>query len=117
TEPGRLRLLRFPRADAGAAAGIRHQPSDSVRPFRLSLKLMFGFRKSTKDPFADKRAVERWVASFPANDPLGTHAALLTELGALADRQATRTPARLESLFHLDALSDRLRRSLTAQYL
>ncbi|HXX86330.1 MAG TPA: hypothetical protein VEN29_20420 [Casimicrobiaceae bacterium] len=78
---------------------------------------MFGFRKSTRDPFADKKAVERWVASFPANDPLGTHAALLTELGALADRQATRTPARLEALFHLDALSDRLRRSLTAQYL
>jgi hypothetical protein len=78
---------------------------------------MFGFGKSTKDPLADRKTVERWLASFPANDPLGTHAALLTELGALAGRDAPRTPARLEAVFHLDALSDRLRRSLTAQYL
>ena len=78
---------------------------------------MFGFGKPTKDPLADRKAVERWMASFPANDPLGTHAALLTELAAMAGRDAPRTPARLEAVFHLDALSDRLRRSLTAQYL
>ena len=43
---------------------------------------MFGFGRSTKDPLADKKTVERWFASFPPNDPLGTHSAILTELGA-----------------------------------
>jgi hypothetical protein len=78
---------------------------------------MFGFGRSTKDPLADKKTVERWLASFPSNDPLGTHSAVLTELGALTEQNAQRTPARLEAVFHLDALCEPLRRSLTTQYL
>jgi len=78
---------------------------------------MFGFGKSAREPFADRKSVERWLASFPANDPQGTHAALITELGALAKRDAIRTSSCLEAAFHLDALSEPLRRSLTAQYL
>jgi len=78
---------------------------------------MFGLGKSSKDPLADRKTVERWFASLPANDPLATHAAVLTELGALSEKQATRTPLRLEALFRLDALSEPVRRSLTTQYL
>jgi hypothetical protein len=78
---------------------------------------MLGFGKTTKDPLADRKTVERWLASFSANDPLGTHAAILVELGVLAERNAHRTPVRLEALFHLDAHTEPLRRSLTAQYL
>jgi cyclic-di-GMP-binding protein len=78
---------------------------------------MFGFGRSTKDPLADKKTVERWLASFSSSDPLGTHSAILTELGALTEPTSQRTPPRLEALFHLDALSEPLRRSLTAQYL
>ena len=78
---------------------------------------MFGFGKSTRDPLADKKTVERWYASFPTSDPLGTHAAVLVELGTLADRNSQRTPARLEAVFHLDVVSEPLRRQLTAQYL
>ena len=104
------KLVRFMLA-AGPGRAI------SSLAIRLHWKRMFGFGKSTKDPLADKKAVERWLANFPANDPLGTHAAVLTELGALAERHAIRTPSRLEAVFHLDHLSDPLRRSLTAQYL
>lgn len=78
---------------------------------------MFGFGKSTKDPLADKKTVERWYASFPSSDPLGTHAAVLVELGVLAERNSPRTPARLEAVFQLDVISEPLRRQLTAQYL
>ena len=78
---------------------------------------MFGFGRSTKDPLAEKKTVERWLASFPANDPLGVHAAILTELGALTGSNAPRTPARLEAVFHLDALCEPVRRDLSAQYL
>jgi len=78
---------------------------------------MFGFGRSTKDPLSDKKSVERWLASFPGTDPLVAHAAILTELAALGERTAPRNPARLEAVFHLDALSDALRRSVTAQYL
>ena len=31
---------------------------------------MFRFRKTPKDPLSDVRAVDRWLAGFPANDPL-----------------------------------------------
>jgi hypothetical protein len=78
---------------------------------------MFGFGKAVKDPLAERKTVERWLATFSANDPLGTHAAILVELGVLAERNAHRTPARLEAVFHLDAHTEPLRRSLTAQYL
>jgi hypothetical protein len=78
---------------------------------------MFGFNRSVKDPLADAKTAERWLASFPANDPLSLHAAVVVELGALAERDTRRSPARLAAAFHIDAASERLRRSLTAQYL
>lgn len=77
---------------------------------------MFGFGKSIKDPLADARTADRWLATFPANDPLALHAAILTELGALAERNASRVPARLEAVFRLDVQSEPLRRTLTTQY-
>lgn len=78
---------------------------------------MFGFGKSQKDPLADAKSAERWLASFPTSDPLAVHAGLLVELGALTERDARRTPARLEAVFYLDAQTEGLRKSLTAQYL
>ncbi len=77
---------------------------------------MFGFGKSIKDPLADAKTADRWLTTFPANDPLGMHAAILTELGALSERNASRAPARLEAVFRLDVLSEALRLTLTAQY-
>jgi hypothetical protein len=78
---------------------------------------MFRFSKTVKDPLADSKTAERWLAGFPANDPLAMHAALLAELGRLSERDAKRTPARLEAVFHVDAHTDALRKMLTAQYL
>jgi len=78
---------------------------------------MFRFSKTVKDPLADSKTAERWLAGFPANDPLAMHAALLAELGHLSEREAKRTPARLEAAFHVDAHTDALRKMLTAQYL
>lgn len=78
---------------------------------------MFRFSKTVKDPLADAKTAERWLAGFPANDPLAMHAALLAELGRLSEREAKRTPARLEAVFHVDAHTDALRKMLTAQYL
>jgi hypothetical protein len=78
---------------------------------------MFGLGRSPKDPLADAKTAERWLASFPASDPLAIHAALLVELGALTERDARRAPARLEAVFHLDVQTKALRKSLTAQYL
>jgi hypothetical protein len=78
---------------------------------------MFGLGKSQKDPLADAKSAERWLASFPASDPLAVHAALLVELGALTERDARRTPARLEAVFYLDVQTEGLRKSLTTQYL
>lgn len=77
---------------------------------------MFGFGKSIKDPLADAKTAERWLSTFPANDPLAAHSAILTELGALSERNAHRTPARLEAVFRLDVQSETLRRTLTSQY-
>jgi hypothetical protein len=78
---------------------------------------MFGFSRTTKDPLADAKSAERWLASFPAGDPLAVHGALLTELGRVADRSARRTPSQLEAVFALDAKASELRRTLTAQYI
>jgi hypothetical protein len=77
---------------------------------------MFGFGKSIKDPLADAKTAERWLSTFPANDPLAAHSAILTELGALSERNAHRTPARLEAVFRLDVQTEALRRTLTSQY-
>ncbi|MEO6748027.1 MAG: hypothetical protein ABI294_00385, partial [Casimicrobiaceae bacterium] len=78
---------------------------------------MFGFGKSIRDPLADAKSAERWLASFPANDPLAMHVDLLNELGRVAERVTRRTPAVLEAVFYVDAHTDNLRQALTAQYI
>ncbi len=78
---------------------------------------MFGFGKSVKDPLADVKSAERWLATFPANDPLAAHVEILSELGVVAERVTRRTPAMLEAVFRIDAHCERLRASLTAQYI
>jgi hypothetical protein len=78
---------------------------------------MFRFGKTPKDPLADGKAAARWLEEFPANDALVMHSAVLTELGRLTEREAKRTPAKLEAVFHVDAHTDALRKMLTAQYL
>jgi len=77
---------------------------------------MFGFGSPHKDPFADVKTAERWLASFPASDPLAAHGQLLTELGKFAERVGRRTPPRLEAVFHVDARTKALRKTLAAQY-
>src|SRR5439155_1388233 len=78
---------------------------------------MFGFGKTIKEPLADAKTAERWLASFPANDPLAIHGAVMMGLGRLTDRDAKRTPARLEAVFCVNRFADPLRKNLTAQYL
>ena len=67
---------------------------------------MFGIGNGSKDPLVDERSVARWLSSLPPNDPMAVHAALVTELGRVADRSAKRTPARLGALFAVDAGTD-----------
>ncbi|HEX4883144.1 MAG TPA: hypothetical protein VFX05_03325 [Casimicrobiaceae bacterium] len=78
---------------------------------------MFGFGKITRDPLSDARTAKRWLESLPAQDPLAIHAALLTELGRVADRTTKRAPAQLEAVFALDAHTADVRRTLAAQYI
>jgi cyclic-di-GMP-binding protein len=79
---------------------------------------MFSFvNKIPKDRLADVKAVERWLANFPPNDPLALHREVLTELGRLTERDARLTVQRLEAVFHLDTRADDLRKTLTAQYI
>src|SRR5271167_2449390 len=78
---------------------------------------MFGFGKTIKDPLADAKTAERWLGLFPTNDPLAMHGAVLAELGRLTERDAKRTPARLEAVFLADRCTDPLRKTVTAQYL
>jgi hypothetical protein len=78
---------------------------------------MFGFGNPAKDPLADARTVERWLASFAPNDPLAKHGEILAELGRLAEPTAKRTPQRLEAVFFADAHCGALRKNLTAQYI
>ena len=77
---------------------------------------MFSFGKAGKDPLSDVKSVERWLAAFPANDPLALHGEILAELGRLTGRDARRTPAQLDAVFALDRRTAELRASLTAQY-
>src|SRR5690348_8499233 len=93
-----------------------NQASANIVPAGGSPLEMFGFGKSIKDPLADAKTAERWLSTFPANDPLAAHSAILTELGALSERTAHRAPARLEAVFRLDVQSEALRRTLTSQY-
>jgi hypothetical protein len=78
---------------------------------------MFSFGKTGKEPLADVKAVERWLAAFPPSDPLALHAEVLAELGRIAERDARRTPAQLEAVFALDTRTAELRATLTAQYI
>ncbi|MCC6869490.1 MAG: hypothetical protein IT522_11785 [Burkholderiales bacterium] len=78
---------------------------------------MFGFGKNDKDPLADARAAERWLAAFPANDPLATQSGLVTALGRAAEVDAPRTPQRLATIIHVDHGCTSLRKSLTQQYI
>ncbi len=78
---------------------------------------MFGLGKTVKDPLADVRTAERWLASFPESDPLGLQREVLAELGRLAERTAKRTPSSLEAVFRVDAATKTLRKTLTAQYI
>jgi hypothetical protein len=77
---------------------------------------MFSFGKTGKEPLADVKAVERWLAAFPPSDPLAMHGQVLAELGRIAERDARRTPAQLEAVFALDTRTAELRATLTAQY-
>jgi hypothetical protein len=90
------------------ATGIRI-PTDGVP--------MFGLGRTAKDPLADAKAAERWLATFPAGDPLALHGSLLSELGRIAERSARRTPSQLEAVFALDARTSELRRTLVGQYI
>ena len=78
---------------------------------------MFGLSKTIKDPLADARSAQRWLAAFPPGDPLAVHAELVAELARSAAPGARRTPAQLSAVFALDAKIAALRRTLTAQYL
>jgi hypothetical protein len=77
---------------------------------------MLGFGKPARDPLADAKSVGRWLAAFPAGDPLAMHGEVLAELGRIAERHARRTPGRLEAVFELDSQTAALRSALTAQY-
>ncbi|HTR59902.1 MAG TPA: hypothetical protein VMM27_17110 [Casimicrobiaceae bacterium] len=78
---------------------------------------MFGFSKNVRDPLADPKSAERWLASFPTNDPLTIHGELVAELGRIAEATARRSPQRLEAVFYLDHHCSGLRKSLTVQYI
>ena len=123
-----LRAARLPviglwaiMADASATTRGFGFPRQRRAKFRQSagpvINAMFGFGKQIKDPLADSKAAERWVASFPANDPLAVHSELLAELGKFAARPGRRSPVQLEALFHVDAHADNLRATLTSQYI
>jgi hypothetical protein len=77
---------------------------------------MFGFNKSGRDPLADARSAQRWLASRPPNDPLALHGEIVAELGRIADRASRKTPSQLEAVFALDAGAAELRKTLTSQY-
>ena len=53
---------------------------------------MFGFGKNLRDPLADVKSAERWLASFPTNDPLAIHGEVLARARSHrgADRHAAR---------------------------
>lgn len=78
---------------------------------------MFGLTKTAKDPLADARSAQRWLAAFPPGDPLAVHGDLVAELARSADPGARHAPANLEAVFALDAGTAELRRTLTAQYI
>jgi hypothetical protein len=79
--------------------------------------LMFGFGKSNREPLSDVKSAERWLASFPTNDPLAIHSELVSELGRVAEPAARRSPQGLEGVFYLDHHCAGLRKQLIVQYI
>ena len=78
---------------------------------------MFGFGKSGKDPLADVRAAERWLATLPGADTLAVHTNVIGELERATGPAAHRTPQRLRAVFHVDAQTGAQRRALIGQYI
>ena len=78
---------------------------------------MLGFGRSSRDPLVDAKSAERWLTAFSANDQMALHTAALAELRRLTERDAKRTPARLEAVFQVDRRMSALRETLTEQYL
>jgi hypothetical protein len=99
------------------SAGTTRTGTPAGRSKVVEAHAMFGFGRSIKDPLADAKSAERWLASFPANDPMATQVELLRELGRVAERASRRTPAMLEAVFHLDAHTASARAALAAQYI
>jgi hypothetical protein len=77
---------------------------------------MFRFHKKPLGPFDDAPSVQRWIASLPVNDPLAVQRELLLELNRLAERTARRTPSGLAAVFIVDTKTNRVVRTLMAQY-
>jgi len=77
---------------------------------------MFRFRKSGKDPLADIRAAERWLATLPGDDTLAVHSDVVAQLDRVSGNAGTRTPPGLRAVFHVDAQTMPQRRALIAQY-
>jgi hypothetical protein len=78
---------------------------------------MFGFGKTNKDPLADVKAAERWLAALSANDPLAMQHDVLALLSKQSESNAHRAPASLEAVLRVDLRTRSLRKTLTAQYL
>jgi len=78
---------------------------------------MFGLGKSSKDPLADVKAAERWLATLPGADTLAVHSNVIGELERAAGPAAPRTPHRLRAVFHVDAQTGEQRRALIGQYI
>ena len=78
---------------------------------------MFGFWKSTRDPLADARNAARWLSTLSPTDTLAVHTDLAAELARAAGSGVTRTPSRLQAVFHVDAQTTGRRQALIDQYL
>jgi hypothetical protein len=112
-----VRLPRAPRRATRDAFGTSARFLRRLPDHHGRTPPMFGIGKSIKEPLADPRTAERWLASFPDNDPLAVQREVLGELGRLSERTAKRNPSALEAVFRVDAATKALRKTLTAQYI
>src|SRR5512135_221672 len=78
---------------------------------------MFAFWKSTRDPLADARNAARWLSTLSPTDTLAVHTDVAAELARIAGSGITRTPSRLQAVFHVDAQTAGQRQTLIDQYL
>lgn len=106
-------MIRRGRRCAGETACLLHFSCHGSGDEPLT---MFGFGKNPREPLADVKAVQRWLATLP-DDPLTIHGEVLGELGRIAEQAARRTPQRLEAVFFLDQHCAAIRKSLTVQYI